>query len=801
MPALTLGALVDPATHERRTDPVTIQTADLTTHGVIVGMTGSGKTGLGVVLIEEALGAGVPCLLIDPKGDLGNLCLMFPDLAPADFRPWVDEGLAKQAGVTPDEFAAQQASQWREGLASWSVAPERIAALRRDVRFTIYTPGSTSGVPVNIVGSLRAPSDMADLETVRDEVSGYVSGLLALVGIDADPLASKEHILLSNLIETSWAAGRDLDLPMLVAQVAQPPIRKLGVFDLDSFYPAAERTQLAMRLNGLIASPAFAAWAQGDPVDIASMLRAPDGRPGCSIVSIAHLSDDERQFVVSLLLAKLVTWMRKQSGTSDLRALLYMDEVAGYVPPTASPPTKKPIMLLMKQARAFGVGVVLSTQNPVDVDYKALSNAGTWMVGRLQTERDKARLLDGMTAAAGTVDVTAVGNTISGLAKREFVLKRAGKDQPDVFTTRWAMSYLRGPLTRDQIAALTAASPRPAASASPAPTSPLLATPPAAASTPPPASTLAADETPVLPPVADGIPVRWMDAAAPWASQVGADASSSRYRPAAVGRMQLRYDDTRAGVHHDDEFEVVLFPLAETIDATAGIAVDYDDRDLRAEQPADAVYVLSAAKLKNKTYWTTLQRSLVEHVARTEQLEIFVNRPLKLYGRPQEDRDAFVKRCHDVADKAADEAAAALRQKYELRMDKVRDTLDEATARAADLAADEEARRRAEQANGVTGLISGLFGGRRSTRALARDAQRAMGGSAGAGGNARRAAAERKLSTLGNQLSDLEQEVVTDILAIEAEWDAKADQVEVLPLRLAKADVSVVNLALVWVPS
>src|SRR4051812_38800384 len=449
-----LGGQIDPAKHERTDALTTIASGDFTTHGVIVGMTGSGKTGLGVVLVEEALGAGVPALLIDPKGDLTNLCLTFPNLAASDFQPWVNEGDATKAGQSVADFAAAQAKAWTDGLAAWGIASDRIAALRQNVEFTIYTPGSNAGVAVNIVGSLQAPSDVTDAEVVGDEIEGFVSGLLSLIGIDADPLSSREHILLSNLILNEWTGGRSLDLPALLGLVQQPPNRKWGVFELDHFFPPKDRTAFAIRLNGLLASPSFGAWMAGPPLDIPTMLKTPDGKPRCAIVTTAHLGDQERQFVTTLVLSKFVTWMRKQSGTTDLRALLYMDEVAGYLPPTAMPPTKKPIMTLMKQARAFGVGVVLSTQNPVDVDYKALSNAGTWMIGRLQTDRDKQRLLDGMSAAAGGVDVGAVGDTISALAKREFVLKRAGKDQPEVFTTRWAMSYLRGPLTRDQIATL-----------------------------------------------------------------------------------------------------------------------------------------------------------------------------------------------------------------------------------------------------------------------------------------------------------------------------------------------------------
>ena len=451
-----LGGQIDPAKHERTGALTTVASGDFTTHGVIVGMTGSGKTGLGIVLVEEALTAGVPALLIDPKGDLTNLCLTFPQLTPSDFQPWVNEGDAAKANQSVPDFAAAQAKTWTDGLADWGITPDRIASLRDQVTFTIYTPGSSAGVPLNIVGSLQAPSDVSDAEIVGDEIEGFVSGLLSLVDVDADPLSSREHILLSNLILNEWTAGRSLDLATLVGMIQQPPIRKLGVFELDQFFPPKDRMAFAIRLNGLLASPSFGAWITGPPLDIASMLKTADGKPRCAIVTTAHLSDQERQFVTTLILSKLVTWMRKQSGTTDLRALLYMDEVAGYLPPTAMPPTKKPIMTLMKQARAFGVGVVLSTQNPVDVDYKALSNAGTWMIGRLQTDQDKQRLLDGMSAASGAVDVKEIGSIIAGLVKREFVLRRAGKDHPEIFTTRWAMSYLRGPLTREQIALLMA---------------------------------------------------------------------------------------------------------------------------------------------------------------------------------------------------------------------------------------------------------------------------------------------------------------------------------------------------------
>ncbi|MGK0274394.1 MAG: hypothetical protein ACI9N0_000770, partial [Ilumatobacter sp.] len=639
MADLFLGGTIDPATHERTgtsdgddaTSHVTVATDKLTTHGVIVGMTGSGKTGLGVIVIEEALQAGLPVIAIDPKGDLTNLCLTFPDLAPGDFRPWIDEAQAKNAGQTPDEFATSQAALWEKGLGGWGLSGVDIGNLRAKTDFTIYTPGSQSGVALNIVGSLQVPTDLSDAEVVGDEIEGYVTGLLGLVNIDADPLSSREHILISNLINHSWQSGKAIDLMTLVGQVAAPPIRKLGVFDIDQFFPESGRMALAMKLNGLLASPSFAAWGQGAPLDIQSMMYSPDGKPRCAIITTAHLSDTERQFVTSLVLSKLVTWMRAQSGTTDLRAMLYMDEVAGYLPPTANPPTKKPIMTLMKQARAFGVGVVLSTQNPVDIDYKALSNAGTWMIGRLQTDRDKARLLDGMASAAGGVDIQAVGDTISGLGKREFILRRAGKDTPEVFTTRWAMSYLRGPMTRDQIqqvssdtpvgtataATLATMSSHAAGLAAETSTEPAIAAPAAV-----PQSALSDDESAIMPEIATGIAVRYVDVAAPWLDAVGGDARGERRAAAVVARVSLRYDETKADLVHDDEYEAVLFPIHEQIDATQIVQVDYDDRDLRTAAPDDAVYRLPDGPIKNKTFWTQVERDIKDQITRTLTLEL-----------------------------------------------------------------------------------------------------------------------------------------------------------------------------------
>jgi hypothetical protein len=709
------------------------------------------------------------------------------------------------------DFAAAQAESWRKGLDGWGLGGANIAELRDRVDFTVYTPGSAGGVGVNIVGSLQPPVDMSDAEIIGDEIEGYVSGLLGLVGIDADPLSSREHILLSNLIMNEWQQGRSLDLPTLVGMALTPPIRKLGVFELDAFFPPKDRTAFAMRLNGLLASPSFGAWMSGSPLDIDAMLRSPDGSPRCAIVTTAHLSDEERQFVTTLVLSKLVTWMRRQSGTTDLRALLYMDEVAGYLPPTAMPPTKKPIMTLMKQARAFGVGVVLSTQNPVDIDYKALSNAGTWMIGRLQTDRDKQRLLDGMSAASGGVDVAAVGDTISALAKREFVLKRAGKDQPELFTTRWAMSYLRGPLTRDQIAVLMAARKNvpevipapgdaPAGSAFPPPTSTSTSAPTGAA--PLPASPVVDDNASVLAPeVAEGIPVRWIDIAAPWLSAVGGDSRGTRLQAGVVARVALRYDDDSADLVHDEQYELVLTPLPELLDVATAIGVDHDERDLRTDAPTGVTYLLPDAKVKTKAFWTKLQRDLIDHVVRSRDLRLLANRGLKMLARPGETEDAFLTRCLVAADERADAEIATLKDTFETRFKRIREQLQTAEGRADVLREEREGKRNEELLSTVGGVLGGIFGGRRSRGGVFGSLGRAAGkrGRSSAAG-ARLDAAEDKVHSLSDQLIELQGDLENEVTAIDVRWASSAKEIQPIEVPLEKSDVKITQLVLAWIP-
>lgn len=769
-----LGELVDPSTHQRNGTKVDLDSAALTTHGVIVGQTGSGKTGLGIALIEEALSEGIPCLIIDPKGDLGNLLLTFPALQPADFEPWVEGG---------DPSAV--AKQWTEGLASFGLGSDQIAALRDRASFTIYTPGSDAGVGLNLIGSLRAPSGAAeDSEGRIDEIGSVVSGLLSLMGIESDPLAGREHILLTNLLDRAWANGESLDLASLIAQIQTPPMRKLGVLELDTFYPSKDRMELALRLNGLAASPSFAAWSSGEDLDIESLLFN-GSKPRCAIVAISHLSDEERQFAVAVVLGRLISWMRKQPGTSKLRALVYFDEVFGFVPPTAMPPTKKPILTLLKQARAFGVGVVLATQNPVDVDYKALSNASTWMIGRLQTERDKARLLDGMRSAAGGVDLDALGATISGLAKREFVLHRSGQPKPSVFTTRWTMSYLRGPLTREQIQKLMGS----------------VATTESATSNPSPVlPVLADDEVPIAPPVAKGTPTYFLHPAAPWASLVQASTGSKRHEAFLALRVALLFDDDDAGFRQVDEWEAV-YPLTGSFSPSDAIVVDYDARDFLMNPPSGATFVLPRSPIAESALFSGASKVVTDHLVATKTQQVFRNEQLDLWGRGGESEQDFLARCDIAAQERADMETAKLRTALETKIGRIQVAIEEAE-RKEDLARREaRASKTTELLAGAGELLGALFGGRRSSRSIART----IGGAASRRGrsatrDAKADTAEDRVSGKVDELASLEQQLHDEVFEIDAKWDEAGRNVSVVAIALEKSDVRVQETAIVWVP-
>ena len=649
--------------------PLLYDSRDLVTHAVCVGMTGSGKTGLCLALLEEAAMDSVPAIIIDPKGDLGNLLLTFPDLRPEDFRPWIVEEDARRKGMEPDEWAARQAATWKDGLAAWGQDGERIRALREKADFAIYTPGSTAGIPVNLMDVFHTPDDVDDAEALAERAQTAVASLLGLLGIAADPAKSREGAFLGALFAHEWKAGNDLDIAGLIPKIQKPPFDKVGVLDLESFYPAKDRFALVLALNTLLASPGFASWQTGVRLDIARFLHTEDGRPRHAIFSIAHLDDAQRMFFVSLLLNEVVSWMRRQSGTTSLRALVYMDEIFGYFPPVVNPPSKLPLLTLLKQARAFGVGVVLATQNPVDLDYKGLANCGTWFIGRLQTERDKARVIEGLLGAASKLSKSDLEALLAGLGARKFLLNNVNDDAPVVFETRWVMSYLRGPLTRDQIKVLMA-SRRQAAAA------PEAARVPAAGSPPP-----------SLPPEIKQVFLP----------------SDGTLQPRLVGAARVRFSDAKSGI---DEIRDILlaaeFPAGvAAVDWAAAERPEAEIADFLLAAPADAVCAEvppAAAQAKNYAAW---QKEFLRAVADNERLEVLRCPALGLTSEPGESSADFKARAALAQREFRDAKVDALRKKYAPKIA----ALDDRLARAE--AAVEKQKEQANQAKVQTAISFG----------------------------------------------------------------------------------------------
>ncbi len=805
---LLIGEQIEAASGDRTGESVLIDSGDLTTHGVIVGMTGSGKTGLGIVLLEEALLAGIPVLAIDPKGDLGNLCLTFPGLIASEFEPWIDAGTARVEGITTAALAEQTAELWRSGLDSWGLGGDDVAALATAADPVIYTPGSTAGVPLDVLGRLSVPSN-PDPSARQDEIDSTVSGLLGLIGVESDPLSGREHILLANLIARSWDTGVDLDMPTLLAQLLDPPIRKLGVLELDTFYPAKDRQSLVLKLNGLLASPSFAAWAEGAPLDIGSMLWDANGNARASVVSLGHLEETERQFAVTLILSKVISWMRSQPGTGELRALVYIDEVMGLAPPVGNPPPKKPILTLLKQARAFGVGLVLSTQNPVDLDYKAISNAGTWLIGRLQTEQDKARLVDGLRAADGSSDIGELEATISNLGKRQFLLRTTKSSAMPVLTSRWAMSYMAGPLTSDQISSLMAvkaadlmgrAASAPATAGDPAPAVDPGASPVETVVAAAPATVLADDESAVAPSFPDSLPVRYVAASAPWLGQLDLGPAGDRLQAAVAARVKLLFDETKADLRHDEEWEAIIPLTGDRLDVDSAINVDFDDRDFTTDPPPNPTYILPPFEVGASDV-RSLGADLKNDLAADETYQLFVNPDLKLYSRPGESQDAFAARCRDAADDEMDAEVAKIRDKLERKRGSLETALAKAEDRVEELEVQADGRRNTQLIDIGTSVLGGILGGRSRTRGLATAARRMSSSSRQkASSQARLDSARNRVAEKIEDLEELEAELADAVLDIESEWLTKSETIEPFEVPLEKTDISVDDLMLVWIP-
>jgi hypothetical protein len=752
-------------------------------------MTGSGKTGLCLGLIEEAAIDGVPVLAIDPKGDLGNLLLTFPGLSPQEFQPWVDPDAARREGLTIEQYAAAQADLWRKGLAAWGQGPGRIGRLRSSASFSLFTPGSRAGLGISILDSFKAPPPSArgDVEVLAERASGAATSLLGLAGVEA-PSRSREHTLLSTILADAWGAGTDLDLADVIRLVQTPSFDRLGVVDLESFFPASERFDLAMRLNGVLAAPDFAAWLEGEPLDPDTLLHTAEGHPRVSVFSIAHLGDAERMFFVSLLLNQLVGWMRRQTGTTGLRALLYIDEVLGYLPPVAAPPSKAPLLTILKQGRAFGLGVVLATQNPVDLDYKALSNTGTWFLGRLQTERDKDRLLDGLDAVAGGLDRADIDRLLSSLGKRVFLLHDVHETGPIVFETRWTLSYLRGPLSREQIGRLTQTGAPPRSTAE---------SPPGAVQGRParlhsPAEAIGdAGGRPLVPP---GIQEVFFPA--PGRTDV-------RYRPVVVGAARIEFSDRKLGIDHARDVVYVVPLTGEVLELDWADAVRTDiplDRFERSAAPGSVSFSPLPAPAAQPRKYSAWQKAFARWVAQTETLDLLRHPSLGITSAPGEPERDFHIRLQHEARVARDEAVDAVRRKYASRQEALAERLRRAEA-AVDREQQQASDQRLQTAVSMGATLLGSLLGRKvvsaGTLGRATTAARGVGRSMKEAADVKRA--EDSVESVKAAIGRLDGQIAADASAVAARFDPGAP-LERIVIRPKRGQVEVRLVALGWHP-
>lgn len=758
---------------------------DLNTHAAIIGMTGSGKTGLGIGMIEEAAMDRIPVIAIDPKGDLGNLLLTFPQFKGSDFEPWVDPRTAADKGQTVEEFATAQAQLWKKGLAGDGQTPARVKQLKANCDFSLYTPGSMAGQPLAILGEFAAPAPeiREDADIYLDIVDGVATSLLGLLGIDADPVNSREHILITNILRTVWDNDQSLDLAGLIGAIQTPPFTKVGVIDIDTFYPPKQRFELAMQINNLLAAPGFNAWMTGDPLDIDRLLYTESGQPRVSVLSIAHLDDRERMFFVSMLLNAVLAWMRRQTGSSALRAMLYIDEIFGYMPPVQNPPSKKPLLTLLKQARAFGLGLVLSTQNPVDLDYKGMSNMGSWFIGRLQTERDKKRVLEGLRSAsgAGGLDSKTLSTTLSNLAKRCFVLHNVHEKGPVIFNTRWVMSYLAGPLTRAQIGKLTAHSGT--------------------------AGTDTGTKNKAAPVVSDvmGAPIVGPGVRQTWlnATRLPHAGEQLVYHPELLAKISVTYTNARMQLDTRDEFALSMEYAAtdKVPEWSLSEELGVDEVEGFDKEAADAQYAECAPQLLQAKNYAAWEKKLRTWIRTDRPLRLLKSKVIKAVSEAGESERDFRIRLQQLGNEKRDVAVGKLRKTYETKIARLEERL---------MSAEQAVDRESEQASGSkldtalsvgTAVLGALLGRKRvSTTNVGR-----------AGTAARRASnmrkqmgdvkrAEAKVAKVEQDIEMLKEQFDDDVAAMDDAYNAQTDELTETLVRARSTNIQINWLGLAWRP-
>jgi hypothetical protein len=812
-----LGQTFDLSSGKLTKDKILYDPADLTTHAVVTGMTGSGKTGLCIGLMEEAALEQIPALIIDPKGDLTNLLLHFPELLPSDFKPWLDAEMVRRQGKTIEAASEETASSWKNGLAEWGITPDRIRDLKESVNFTVFTPGSDAGKRVSILSSFEAPTIPweGNSEILREKISASVTALLGLVGFDdIDPIKSREHILLANIFENAWSQGKNLDLTELILQTQTPPFEKLGAFPVDAFFPEKDRTPLAMSLNNILAAPSFESWREGFPLDIQSLLFSPDGKPRHNIFYIAHLSDAERMFFVTLLLSAVETWMRTQTGSSYLRALVYFDEIYGYLPPTRNPSSKQPLLRMLKQARAFGVGLLLATQNPVDVDYKGLSNAGTWFVGKLQTERDKERLLDGLESISGGLNRKEFDKIISSLGKRVFLLHNVHEKAPVVFQTRWAMNYLAGPLTRTHIPLLnkivgadeSLGSTQKETVAAADSDNPARTTTVAAGAVSKAATRTEAKGSSTKPAAPAGVDEYFLPLslsvteafkAAGESVPTESHLSAVLYRPVLLASAKARILDRRYGI--DSEIETAV--LVDSPDKNG--SVRWDDftyqgpslDELERSPAPQATFDSLNPPLTDSKKIAVMNRDFIDWIYRTTKMTVRENKLLKVVARPGMSQAEFMTECTDAARSGRDLELAKSLASIEKQIDTIERRLE---------------REHAELKNDQDKLSSRTWDqilsiGKIGSDAIFKGKVRVPSNAFSKGRMKNQAKADVEESHLSitqmkEQLADLQKQRDQKTQEITSRWGEMVDNVSEITLTPRKSDVFVDHFGIAWKP-
>lgn len=768
--AFYLGKYVDSASGQTKDECFLYDSKNLTTHAVCVGMTGSGKTGLGIGLLEEAALDKIPAIIIDPKGDLSNLLLTFPNLSSEEFKPWIDASEASRKGITVDEYAESVSKTWITGLAQWGEDAERIKKLKNTVDFAIYTPASQAGLPVSVLNSFAAPAkeELADAEFLRQRILSTTSSLLTLLDLPADPIKSREHILISNIIQESWQNGHDLSITELIQKIQKPPFVKVGALDIDTFYPPKERMQLSISLNNLLASPGFQAWTEGEPLDIKRFLYTPEGKPKLSIFSIAHLSDSERMFFVTLLLNEFLTWMRGLEGTSTLRALLYMDEIFGFFPPTASPPSKLPMLTLLKQARAYGVGIVLVTQNPVDLDYKGLSNCGSWFIGKLQTERDKARVIEGLQIASnGEVDAKSLDKLIALTGNRVFILRSIYEKAPILFQTRWTLSYLRGPITLAQITNLTDK----------------------------PAETTRIIESQSLSNKKPTLPLDIQEFFINTDAQTGV-----QYQPRVAGIAKLHFVDSKKGV---DCWKEICFALAadengKSVPWDEGKNIpDFKNLLKKDPQPNCTFEELPAGLLQAKNY-TAFEKSFSASLYQNQTYAIYQIPSLHLTSKEGETEAEFKIRTEHILREKRDEMISTVRKAYAEKMSVINEKIKRAQSKVDQKKQQLWVQKIKMGLSFLTTLLGTLFN-RKLTKGSISEAGTSLRRATEITNNSQSTAqVEASVQFYQQQLKDLESQLNNEITF---QNNTEVASIESTLIRPRKSDIAVEKIMLVWWPS